>query len=393
MPQPSPALRTGGPTCQVYRSLQAVEPAWRALEKTGLGTPYQRFDWVKAWHDAHGGDRDGRFAVLMVRDGDGAPVVLLPVEVDRVGPARVARIAGGRHANFAMPLLDASFARKLSPPEAAALLRRLADEHRGIDVFALKNQPLDIGGVANPFASLQESLTTPEPAGMTLIGDDGGAIVERTLSKDSRKKFAKKQRWLAEQGPVAHRQARTGEEVDLILSAFFRQKSQRSAARQTPDPFAEDTVRTFARSACLAGLLEGQPAFELHALFCGERPVSVLGLAGNGRWLSGSFLSHEPDAAIERCSPGELLIAEVLRDAGKRGFSVFDLGVGAAAYKSSFCKTPLEMTDTYLPVSWVGHAAAPMLAGSGRLKAAIKRDPRLMAMVRQVSPYLPARRR
>jgi CelD/BcsL family acetyltransferase involved in cellulose biosynthesis len=152
-------------------------------------------------------------------------------------------------------------------------------------------------------------------------------------------------------------------------------------------------VRAFARAACLAGLDEGQPAFELHALFCGERPVAVMGLAGDGRWLSGSFLSHEADAAVERCSPGELLIAEVLRDAGRRGFAVFDLGVGAASYKSSFCKTPFAMTDTYLPVSWVGQAAAPMLAGSGRLKAAIKRDPRLMAMVRQVTPYLPARGR
>jgi CelD/BcsL family acetyltransferase involved in cellulose biosynthesis len=304
----------------------------------------------------------------------------------------LSRVAGGRHANFAMPLMDPAFARGLSPPEAGALLRRMAAEHRGIDVVVLTNQPLACRGVANPFASLPDALDTPEPASVTLIGEDGGAVVERTISKESRKKFAKKRRWLAGLGPVEHRRARDAGDVDRILAAFFRQKAQRSAARGLPDPFADPAARAFARAACLAGLAEGQPAFELHALFCGESPVAAMGLASDGRWLSGAFLSHEPDAAVERCSPGELLIADVLRDAGLRGFGVFDLGVGAAAYKSSFCKTPLAMTDTYLPVSWVGHAAAPVLAGSGRLKAAIKRDPRLMAMVRQVSPYLPARR-
>ncbi|MFO1149022.1 MAG: GNAT family N-acetyltransferase [Alsobacter sp.] len=393
MPQPSPSLRTDGPTCQVYRSLQAAEPAWRALEKTGIGTPYQRFDWVKSWHDAQGGDEDGRFAVLMVRDGDGAPAALLPVEVDRVGPARVARVAGGRHANFGMPMLDPAFARRLSPQDAEALLHRLADEHRAIDVFAFANQPALCAGVPNPFAALPDAHPTPEPACITVIGDERAAIVERTISKESRKKFAKKLRWLAEAGPVVHRKAATEGEVDLVLAAFFRQKAQRCATRQLPDPFADGAVRFFVRSTCLAGLSEGQPAVELHALFCADRPVAVMGLAGDGRWLSGSFLSHEPEPLVERCSPGELLIAEVLRDAGRRGYEVFDLGVGAAAYKSSFCKTPLAMTDTYLPVSWVGQAAAPMLAGSGRLRAAIKRDPRLMALVRHVTPYLPARRR
>jgi CelD/BcsL family acetyltransferase involved in cellulose biosynthesis len=381
-----PASRApGGLTFSAFGSLQAVEPAWRALEASGLGSPYQRFDWVKAWQESHGAG-GCEISVLVARDDSAAPVVVLPVVIERIGPARVARLPGGKHANFGMPWIDRSFARRTRSPEAASVLFGLAAAQGGIDVLAFANQPLERDGVANPFAALAVSRETPELACTTLIEGHGAGIVDLVVSKDSRKKFAKKRRWLAERGPLAHRRVRDAAEACIVLDAFLRQKARRSAARGLPNPFAEPAVQDFLRRACLAGLEHGAPAIELHALWSGDDPVATFGAVCHDGWLSGCFIAHEPDPALERSSPGELLLVEVLREAGCRGLASFDLGAGGGAYKASFCRTPLALTDTYLPITWIGRAAAPVLAGAGQLKAAVKKDPRIVAMLHRVSP-------
>ena len=35
---------------EVFTSLAAAEPFWRELERDGVLTPYQRYEWVAAWH-------------------------------------------------------------------------------------------------------------------------------------------------------------------------------------------------------------------------------------------------------------------------------------------------------------------------------------------------------
>lgn len=382
--------RPDGLTFTALRSIAAAEADWRALETSGLGSPYQRFAWVKAWQESHPA-RGPDPSVLIVRDSCAAPLLVLPVTTERVGPARVARVPGGKHANFAMPWLDRGFARRTMPAEAASILAALAAAHGGIDIIALPNQPTEREGIPNPFALSPSSRETPEPACATVIGDHGGSIVDAVVSKDSRKKFARKRKWLAERGPVAYRRATTAAEAGIVLDAFLRQKALRSAQRQMPNPFSDPVVQAFLAKACLDEVAGGAPAIELHALWCGDQPVATFGATLHGGWLSGCFIAHEPDPALERSSPGELLLVEALRDAGMRGLASFDLGTGGGAYKASFCRTPLSLTDTYLPVTWIGRACAPVLAGAGQIKAAVKKDPRLVAVLHRVSARRPGR--
>ena len=316
-------------------------------------------------------------------DGDLAPQALLPLEIDRLGPARIARFAGSKHANFGMPLLDRSFARQFDPADIPALMRALGEAHGGIDLFALTNQPLECDGVRNPFAQAPNARMTPGAVFRTVIDAGGADVAERVVSKSSRKKLAAKARKLSELGEVFCRRAATEAEARAFLDAFFAQKKLRSAALRLPDPFVEPQARRFLRRAATAGIEHGAAAFDLYAMTCGDAVAAVFGAATNGQWLSGSIISHSPDPAFERCSPGELLLLAVLRDAGARGFESFDLGVGGGAYKASFCKDPFAAGRLLHPVTMRGIAAAPLLAGAGVLKAAIKRDARLLRMAQR----------
>jgi CelD/BcsL family acetyltransferase involved in cellulose biosynthesis len=70
------------------------------------------------------------------------------------------------------------------------------------------------------------------------------------------------------------------------------------------------------------------------------------------------FNSFDNNADVNRHSPGELLLAHIIRVQCERGREVFDLGVGEARYKSSLCDDVEELVDTFLPVTVRGKAYA-----------------------------------
>jgi CelD/BcsL family acetyltransferase involved in cellulose biosynthesis len=90
------------------------------------------------------------------------------------------------------------------------------------------------------------------------------------------------------------------------------------------------------------------------------------------------FTSFDDDPAMARCSPGDLLLQDMVRDLVARGFACFDLGVGEARYKNSFCTTEVALADMFLPLTLYGRLAAAALQTASRMKAAVKRDPRLL---------------
>src|SRR5947199_9887096 len=87
---------------EILHDLAAAEPVWRSLEQSAaFCTPYQRFDLLSAWQ-RHVGAREGvEPFIIIARDRDGEPLLLLPLGVSgRV--ARVASFLGGKHATFNM---------------------------------------------------------------------------------------------------------------------------------------------------------------------------------------------------------------------------------------------------------------------------------------------------
>ena len=79
-----------------------------------------------------------------------------------------------------------------------------------------------------------------------------------------------------------------------------------------------------------------------------ERVVAAFAaLSGRDR-LSGLVIAYDADPEIARCSPGELILHEVVRSAIARGFTTFDLGVGEARYKNECCEATETLFDTFV---------------------------------------------
>jgi CelD/BcsL family acetyltransferase involved in cellulose biosynthesis len=364
-------------TIEIAATLDDVETLWRNFEREATASPYQRFDWMRAYATAMIGGA-GSLRVSILRDAAGRPLMILPLVLSRRYGLRIAAAVGGKHANFNLPLVRPAFARSLEPCRARAILRDIARQ-LGADALLMPNTPLEWGGEPNPFAVGGQA--SPSNAYRLRLGSEAEATLVRACSSNARKKQRNKERGLAKLGEVAILEARTGADVDLILGEFFRQKRTRFLELGITDPFVDAQAQVFLRRACIDGLADGRPAIELYALTLDGAVIAVFGGAADGERLSGMFISFENADEIARCSPGDLLVSHVIRRQCERGRSVFDLGVGEARYKRTFCDEVDELVDLVVPATATGQVYAALTGAVIGAKRRLKASPRAMRVI------------
>ncbi|KAA2244323.1 GNAT family N-acetyltransferase [Salinarimonas soli] len=355
-PLAADAGRSG--SVEILASFAAAEPVWRDLDRAGLSSPYQRYDWVAA---------HGEGSVLVMRDGDGRPLMLLPLAIERRAGVSVAIYPGGRHANFQLPALASGVA--LAPGEIERALVT-AGRLLGADVLAFANVPRSWGGLANPLALPDRARRNPSDAYLRTLHADPETTLGLAFGRETRKKLRKKERLLGERGSVTFGQVVDAAGVETVLATFLAQKAERMRMLGIPNPFASRETRGFIRRACLAGLDRGAPAIELYALRLDGRVIATFGGAGDATRLCGMFNSFDVSPDLERCSPGEVLLARLLRLQCERGRRMFDLGVGEARYKSALCDVVEPLSSVLVPVTARGRAyagAAGALVGLARV--------------------------
>ena len=105
------------------------------------------------------------------------------------------------------------------------------------------------------------------------------------------------------------------------------------------------------------------------------------------------FISYDPDPDIARSSPGELLLCAVLRDACARNLSAFDLGVGDARYKTTFCDESERLAEALYAPTWAGRLAAPFFAARFGRKSRDQAQPAPVHAGKKGERLLTSRRR
>ena len=159
-------------------------------------------------------------------------------------------------------------------------------------------------------------------------------------------------------------------------------KGARACAKNLPNEFDEPE-----NVALIERLAGAEEALELHALKVGERIVSVFaGLCAHGR-LSGLIFSHDVSEDAAPASPGELILAEIARDAIRRNLAEFDLGVGEARYKSECCEVVEPLIDAAFAATFFGRAAAWLFLRMRALKRRVKRSPRFLELARRAQRW------
>jgi CelD/BcsL family acetyltransferase involved in cellulose biosynthesis len=371
-------------TADASRGQPAVAAGDYARLVAGRTTaPAQTAAWVDAWSTASGHDT---FIVNAgMRD---ATQVLLPLETVRRGPFTVARFMGGSHA-------AGNFPAALPGPgdlTAGELARAVRAARPDVDLLHLERLCRERNGQISPLAALPQS-ESPNVALAVCL--DGGfeALLDRASGKRKRKKHRSQTRKFEAAGGFRRLEARTPEEVDTLLAAFFDMKAERFRRMGIADVFAPAGVRAFLRALFVDALAKKMPPFVLHGLEVGGVLRAITGSSRSGDRLICEFGAIAEDGKSST-SPGEFLFYENIREACAQGFDIYDFSVGDEPYKRLWCNIETRQFDLVIPVSAKGHVLAVAIGAATRLKRAVKRNRAVWTLVkrlrRQSAPTTPA---
>jgi len=364
----------------IIGDLGQAETIWRALEDARhFSTAYQRFDFLSAWQ-LQAGRREGLSPFIIVaRDAERRPLLLLPLTLGHEHGVRTARFMGGKHATFNMALWDGEFAGGATRADLEALMAAIRAQSRA-DVLALHQQPMRWREMANPMAMLPHQASVNDCPLMVMTP---GAEPASRISNSLRGRLRSKEKKLKALSGYRYGLASGDTEIRRLLDAFFRIKPLRMADQKLPNVFAEPGVEDFIRAACLAPLPSGGHAIDIHALECDAEVIAIFAGVADGHRFSMMFNTYTMSESA-KYSPGLILMRDIVDHYAGLGYHALDLGIGSDDYKRLFCKDDEPIFDSFIALSARGKLAATAMSSINRAKHVVKHNPALLQMAQKL---------
>lgn len=351
--------------------------AYAEFCRSALFAPAQSAAWILNWVAQMGPD-----LLIATLSTEGRPVFSLALEVTTRGPFHVARFMGSRHANGNFVAADPQWLTTADMPAIRSMLAAIAKARPDIDLVALERLLPDLDGVANPLASLGHFASPNLSLAVDLRGGFD-ALLLRASGKRKRKKHRSQMRKFEAVGSHRRIEARTADEVDRLLDAFFEMKEFRFRKMGITNVFGDEPVRAFFRALFTQALAEDRPSFVLHGLEVAGRLRAITGTSRSGKRLICEFGAIAEDD-LGHTSPGDFLFFDNIQEACETGFEVYDFSVGDEPYKRLWCDIETQHFEVLIPLTLKGRALALTLRQSARLKAFVKNSPTIWKLTKML---------
>jgi CelD/BcsL family acetyltransferase involved in cellulose biosynthesis len=364
----------------VIGDLGEAETIWRSLEdKRHISTAYQRFDFLSAWQCQVGERENIQPFIVVARDAERRPLLLLPLALRHERGIRAATFMGGKHATFNMALWDREFAASATAADLDALISGIAASSQA-DVQTFHQQPMRWRDLPNPMAMLPHQASVNDCPLMTMTP---GADPTTRISHSLRRRLRGKERKLQTLPGYRYIVPSTDSEIKRQLDAFFRIKPLRMAEQKLPNVFADTGVEDFIRSACLTPVAGGGHAIDIHALECDAEVIAIFAGVADGTRFSMMFNTYTM-SENSRYSPGLILMRNIIDHYAGHGYRALDLGIGSDEYKRMFCKGDEPLFDCFIPLTSRGRLAAAAMSSINRAKHLVKHNPALLQMAQRL---------
>lgn len=361
---------------QIETDFDQCAEIWQGLEVDAVASPYQGYAWMSNWW-RHVEARDGSEPRIVMLRRNGTLAAIIPLALRRHMGAKVAGMIGGKHFNYQTPLwrpeLFDDGARDAMPQTLRLIARAI-----GADLIEATNLPREWHAQMNPMA-LETANICPSPSYMLPLSASFDAICEERRSKKSLQQLRRKRKKLEGlTGSVRFLQAENEATCAMVLRAAAAHREARRIASGVPSFFETPGSEAFLREAACGGVMAhnrgatSSCTVRLHYLQAGDTVVATyIGAAMNGVY---SCFVNSFDTTFEACSPGDILLHDLIEALCEEGFQSFDLGVGDERYKKAWCD-PVNLYSLRIPMTprgWIYSNAARVSQDGKRL---IKQSP------------------
>lgn len=366
-------------SCKFFFSFAEVESIWRKFEREAASTPYQCYDWAEPFHENISSANCSILIVVVMAAKK--PVAILPLSICNKYGVRICRWLGDSYANYQMPLFLPEATDGWTRADLMTILRQIADR-TAVVAFDFTNQPTSWRGNANPFACLPHA-RSPSPAYAMPLSPDFDALASERRSVQSRQQQRRKRRNLEKaHGPTTFKRVETAEEFEHVLEAMIAHRRARFLQMGVPDVFSRKGVDSFLREAWeRSQKYADSPILVIDYISCKDRILATYTGITHQKRYSCFINSIDPDVRLNRFSPGELLLAEVIRQRCAEGDFDLDLGIGVERYKQAWCEAD-TLIDSIVATRPIGHMFCAFRYCTRRVKRAIKNVPALWRLLR-----------
>jgi CelD/BcsL family acetyltransferase involved in cellulose biosynthesis len=325
----------------------ALAEPWQALARATNARPFQQFGWAAAWMRTVGTLDGRRLRVITLWDGDKLRAVL-PLISRRYRGVRLLEWLGARATDYCDALFDPTSDASLITQELRAALAARG----GFDVLRLGQVRDDavIDPLAQNMAPWVETLQHAQNVPLTW---DSGAAWLQSQSKNLRSQVRKREKRLAEAG-FEFRVLEPGEPHAQIVKTLLAQKRAWLAARNMPSVLNEPQGGEFFQAVCDEMAKSG--ALRVSALQSADGKIAACNVSFFWDAQFYSYLSSY-DVAMADYGAGSLLRQRLLMWACDRGARVFDLLLGAEAYKKDFASVSVPLRTLVIARGLLGRAA------------------------------------
>lgn len=372
---PDPAAATGATyIAERLASTDDLLTLADGLGSEGSALPFQQRAWLGPWY-AHMGRVGGAVPCpIAVRDAAGRIAVLLPLVIRSTGSRRSLEPADGGLSDYNAPILGPAAPTRAA--DARKLWAAVARLRLPADVARFDRLPTTIHGRPNPLALLPGVTPSPLFGSLIELGSDFEAFL-RARGKHFRKEVNRSFRVLEREGAWTFLAPDDPMEARRLLDVLDAQQAQRMEGTDKTYILGEAPVVAHYRDALAQGLAAGTA--RIFALAVGDQIIAaVFGLIDRDRFLL--LRIANAGEAWKHCSPGRLIVAEVIRWMMARGFTALDMTIGDYPFKRQFDPVAMPLVDLTLPLGWRGWLAT----ATARAKAHARRSPLLVSLSRRM---------
>lgn len=344
---PAGVLARGVTVVRTREGLDALAPAWQALEAEARGAVFfQSFAWCRAVFDFEAARGNTRFEPVIATLAEGGRLkAVLPLERVRTLARRVLVPLGHSFAQYS----DLIAAADVDPAGAVmALIAAVVAAVPADSANFLKVRSGSTLAAGMP----PDNIVTGTPQAAPYVGlanfPDFAAYFQ-TIKSKTRKNMRNARNRLEREGPVAHRVAETEEEILSVIERTHAGRADRLKDQGlTSRAFADDGFIDFCRRLPRDGNIDILAMSLTHK---GYPIAEQWGFVHNRRYYA--FVASRDFSNSEE-SPGKLHLGEVIRACADRGLDGADLMVPVMPYKLTWATEVVEVTDHALALTWRG---------------------------------------
>jgi CelD/BcsL family acetyltransferase involved in cellulose biosynthesis len=289
---------------------------------------FQSREFLQIWLNTIG--KAGRVEphLVVVKDGNGRPILYLPLVIETKFNIRLLRFMDCGVADYNAPVVAAGIA--LSRQEFNALWSEVLALLPGFDVIDLKKMAGDISGTVNPLTYLDCAPFSDSGHSIALTGPEKARPSPSLIRLRRRLKRAHQE--LSKIGELEYVVNPAPARAQAVMQKLFELKRRKYAQTDVPDFLDAPGVADFYGEA-LSPRWIGKLG-HLSALTIGGTVIAAhLGFVGRDRFY---YIFPAHDADYGRYRPGYLLLEHLIDQSIKEGRDIFDLGVGDAPYKMTW---------------------------------------------------------